>query len=79
MGLLAEYTRKYLDTATTEQLQQDWEELKHLNDAGPEINDILSCQHSCTNVQVCDVQVCNSSIDISQSFGDTDSNLFLAA
>lgn len=42
--------RKYLETATQEQLDKDWEELKQYNEFGPEIVETFSYPNECCDI-----------------------------
>lgn len=42
MGKLADKVLEYLNTTPSDQLHQDWEELKYYNTQGPNILDVIS-------------------------------------
>lgn len=42
MGLISEALKKYFEETSKEQLDAEWEEIKHLNDIGPDV--IEYCQ-----------------------------------
>ena len=41
MSSLSEQLKDYFDNTPQEQLDKDWEELKHWNEIGPEIDDYI--------------------------------------
>lgn len=41
MGKLTDFVKEYFATTPSEQLRQDWEELKAYNSQGPDILDVI--------------------------------------
>lgn len=52
MGKLLEGVLEYLNNATEEQLQQDWEELKESNEIGPSMEYLIEESFSLLNTDI---------------------------
>ena len=46
MGTISDSLRKYFEEATEEEIEKDWEELKHWNEIGPDASEYIE---SCKN------------------------------
>lgn len=49
MGKLYEQLKEYFETTPKEQLDKDWEELKHWNEIGPDVTEFVDTAMKCYN------------------------------
>lgn len=47
MGKLFEQLKEYFETTPKEQLDKDWEELKHWNEIGPDVTEFVNTAMEC--------------------------------
>lgn len=64
MGKLAEFFTEYFRTASKEQLEKDWEELKHLNQNSPNIFKVISSD------EYKHLKECEEIVNLESDYGD---------